>query len=240
MNGKKIINQYSRLIIAADLSSLSELEQLVEKTGDIEGVWGYKVGFSLALRFGLPEVVKVIKHNSSKRIMYDHQKAGNDIPDTGEEFAEALKFSQIDSAILFPFTSPDTQVAWTKAIQEIGIQVIVGAHMSHTQFLSSENGYIADDSPFRIYELAATMGIHDFVVPGNKIELVKQYREFLKNKVKDPNNLTFYAPGLGFQGGSIKEFIQAAGEKSYPIVGRTIIKAPNIRAVAENIIAQLK
>jgi orotidine-5'-phosphate decarboxylase len=236
---KKVYQLQKRLIIAADLSSLSELENLVKQTGDLEGVWGYKVGFSLGLRFGLPEVVKIIKRNSSKKVMYDHQKAGNDIPDTGEEFAQAMKFSKIDSTILFPFTSPKTQIAWTKALQKIGIQVLVGGHMSHNKFLEAEGGYIADDSPLKIYELAAKMGVHDFVVPGNKIDLVKKYREFLETKVKDPSKLTFYAPGLGFQGGSVEEFIKAAGKRYYPIVGRSITKAKNMKKAAEQVIQEI-
>ncbi|RLE42478.1 hypothetical protein DRJ19_04090 [Candidatus Woesearchaeota archaeon] len=65
----KIIQRERSIIPACDVTSLEELEKIVKETCDIEGIGGYKVGFSLALRYGLPAVVKTAKKHTSKPVI---------------------------------------------------------------------------------------------------------------------------------------------------------------------------
>lgn len=236
-NERKPLIPIPRSIIpACDVPDLGTFQHVIEETYDVPGIGGYKVGFELSNQFGLKEVVKIVREYTDLPIIYDHQKAGNDIPDTGANFARSI--AGVDAAILFPFTSPKTQEAWTKACQDAGITVLIGGHMTHAEFLESEGGYIADSAPRRIYEQAAQNGVKDFVVPGNKTEFVRQYRELLEN-ILGEDNFTLYAPGFVAQNGSISETGQVAGKSWHAIVGRGITSAPSIRKAAISLTAQL-
>src|SRR5262245_26897269 len=136
--------QRERGIIPACDVSPAAFESLLAATADMAHVTGYKVGAMLGLTLGLPAVVNIARRYTTKLLIYDHQKAGTDIPDTATAFAATLRDAGIDAAILFPMSGPTTERAWIEACQTAGLRVIVGAHMTHPQFLVSEGGYIAD------------------------------------------------------------------------------------------------
>src|ERR671939_60344 len=69
-----------------DLESVDELRQLVEITHDIEGIVGYKLGVVGALRLGLRGAAQVVRDITDLPIIYDHQKAGPDIPDMAGKY----------------------------------------------------------------------------------------------------------------------------------------------------------
>lgn len=226
------------VIPACDIPDLETFEKLVRETADVPGIGGYKIGLELVAPYGLIEVMKRGREYTDKPFIYDHQKAGNDIPELGVKFAEGLKKSGVDSAILFPFSSPVTQREWTTACQGAGLTVIVGGHMTHKEFLESEGGYIANSAPARIYGLAAEMGVRDFVVPGNKVEFVDTYRQLLEG-ILGEGNFTLYAPGFISQGGDITETGQVAGENWHAIVGGGIYRAPDMKQAAIDLTSQL-
>ena len=189
--------------------------------------------------YGLIEVMKRARGtNTDRPFIFDQQKAGNDIPELGVKFVDGLKKAGVQAAILFPFSSPVTQNEWTKALQDAGITVLVGGHMTHQQFLESEGGYIADSAPERIYRLGAQMGVRDFVVPGNKVESVNKYRELLEG-ILGESNFTLYAPGFIAQGGVIADAGKAAGRNWHAIVGSGIYRAPDMRQAALELTSQL-
>lgn len=99
---QKIIERYRSVIPACDVPTLEEFEEIVKETADVEGIGGYKVGLELGLSYGLGRVVEVARKYTAKPIIYDHQKAGTDIPDTGKNFAEVCKRAGVDAVILFP------------------------------------------------------------------------------------------------------------------------------------------
>lgn len=82
---------------------MNKLRKLVEETYLVPGIEGYKIGLALGLTFGLTKIVAVIREFTDLPIIYDHQKAGNDIPEMGKTFAMVVADSGVDSAILFPF-----------------------------------------------------------------------------------------------------------------------------------------
>src|SRR3989338_3763611 len=114
MTNNKIINVERSIIIACDVD-LKEYEQLVKETCQIEKIGGYKVGFYLGLKYGLPTVVQIARKYTDKPIIYDHQKACTDIPDTGEKFVKVCKDSGIDAVIFMAQSGPATLKAWIKA-----------------------------------------------------------------------------------------------------------------------------
>ncbi len=174
-------------------------------------------------------------------IFYDHQKAGTDIPDLGEGFAQDLKSFGVNAAILFPFAGADTERKWIKACQDAGLTVLVGGHMTQPEFLESEGGFIADSAPERIYTIAVENSVTNFVVPGNKVEFAVKYRQLLE-RLLGKGNFTLYVPGFGRQGGNISEISDVAGENWHAIVGRTLYGqegVENIRQAALELTSQI-
>lgn len=227
------------LIFAADVESLEYLEYFAKELKGIDGLSAFKVGFRLGFR-GLEKAVRIIKYccGEDMVVIYDHQKAGNDIPDMGKGFAQDLKSAGVDVAILFPFTGPRTQAVWTENCLNAGLQVMTGGIMTHSEFLEVEGGYIADTAPLRIYQLAAKLGVRHFAVPGNKADWVRKIRWLLVDIIGE-GNFTLSAPGFITQGGSLSECGSVAGNFWHAIVGSAIYKAENPREVAQKLASQI-
>ncbi len=222
------------IIIACDVKSLKQLEILVESTSDIEGIVGYKIGFMLGLLHGLPHVVELAKEQTDLPVIYDYQKAGSDIPDMGIEFAVVMREAEVDSAIVFPQAGPVTEEAFITALQKEGIVPMVGGEMTHAKYLQKDGGYILDDAPEKIYEIAAKLGVVYFVVPGNKPDKIRKYAGML------PENSKLCMPGIGKQGGDMETAFKACSGDAYAIIGSAIYKSPSPRDAAKNFAAVVK
>lgn len=238
----RLIERNNGVIPACDVP-LDKFERLVDATHDIEEIVAYKVGFE-ALLGGLDEWVKVARKYTNKPIIYDHQKAGTDIPDTGKRFAEIMKTAGVDAAIIFPQSGPKTQWEWIHSLFEQGIEVIVGGEMTHPKYKVSEGGYINDEKIRQIYQIGAKAGVNNFVMPGNKPDLLEFYRDIvigaLPMKSWEEFKPAIYSPGLVAQGGKISDAVKIAGERWYAIVGRGIYGEKDMRKAALEHVSQLK
>jgi orotidine-5'-phosphate decarboxylase len=221
---QRIIGRDRSIIPACDVRSLEDFGEIVRQTADVDGIGGYKVGFELGLTHGLPRVVEAARKHTSKPVIYDHQKAGTDIPDTGKNFAGVCKDAGVDAVIFFPQAGPETERAWIYHALDKGLKVIVGGRMTHPAYAVSEGGFITDEGALEMYRIAARAGVNNFVVPGNKPAVIKQVRELVESEGAKP---TFYAPGFVAQGGSISDAAKVAGDNWHAIVGRGITEAPN-------------
>src|SRR4051812_4749951 len=105
---QKIIDRQRSIIPACDVD-FAQFERILRETANIPEIGAYKIGAALALSEGLRSVVKIARKYTQKPLIYDHQKAGTDIPDTGKQFASTIKSCGIDAVILFPFAGPTTQ-----------------------------------------------------------------------------------------------------------------------------------
>ena len=228
-----IIKLKKSIIVACDVDNLEKLSKLVTETCSVKSVGAYKIGFELVIPFGMERVVKAIRKITKLPVIYDHQKAGTDIPEMGEKFMKACELA--DAVILFPQAGPETEVAWIKAAQQSKMKVIIGGEMTHQAFLKEAGGFIDDNAPKRIYEIAASMGVADFVIPGNKLEKAMEYVKIIKNKIKNP---IFYSPGLITQGGSISGLARKL-DSWHAIVGRSIYEAKNMKKAAEELAKEL-
>lgn len=228
-----IIQLKKSIIPSCDVDSLEKLSRLVKATCSVKGVGGYKIGCELVIPFGMEKVVKTIRKITKLPIIYDHQKAGTDIPEMGAKFMGACK--GVDAVILFPQSGPETEVAWIKAAQLAKMNVIVGGEMTHPAFLKESGGFIDDNAPKRIYEIAASMAVADFVIPGNKPDKSLQYVSLIKNKIKEP---VFYSPGLITQGGNISDLAKNL-EQWHAIIGRAIYEVEDMKKAAEEFASQL-
>lgn len=228
---------------------------LVKAVGDLPKIGGLKLP-ARAGRRGWETWVKTAREYTDKPLIYDHQKAGNDIPDTGAEFMEDVAGAGFDAVILFPYTSPVTQYEWIRAAQNVGLGVIVGGEMTHPRNLENDTsegkikgkdvnyteifrelgmtrplpGYIREFAPRDIYELAAKMGVKDFVVPGNKPDRIRHFRGIIESA--GAVDSSYHSPGFIAQGGKISDGADAAGKRFNAIVGRGIYSAQDIRAAA--------
>ena len=229
----QIINLKKSIIPSCDVDSLDKLAKLVKATCSVKGVGAYKIGFELVIPFGMEKVVKTIRKITKLPIIYDHQKAGTDIPEMGEKFMKACKL--VDAVILFPQAGPETEVAWIKAAQKARMNVIVGGEMTHQAFLNEAGGFIHDHAPKRIYEIAASMGVADFVIPGNKPEKAMEYVKIIKNKMKNP---VFYSPGLITQGGNISDLAMKL-DSWHAIIGRAIYEAKDMKKACEEMAKEI-
>lgn len=237
-----------RSVIPACDVPLEVFERLVESTHEIEGIGGYKIGPALTGRPGYDRVVEVARKHTNKPLIFDPQKWGTDIPDTATKILKPVHESGIDTIILFPQAGPVTQYEWTKIAQELGLNIIVGGEMTHPRFLDDDDntnprgknydklfeeigfefgrGYMRADSPKAIYDLAARMGVTNFVMPGNKPERITHYRRIVEDAIRDlfeeGRDYSVFSPGLiaEHQGGSITEGARASGKSFHAIVGR--------------------
>ena len=222
-----IIKLKKSIIPSCDVASLDKLGKLVKATCSVKCIGAYKIGFELVIPFGMEKVVKTIRKFSKLPIIYDHQKAGTDIPEMGEKFMRVCKL--VDAVILFPQSGPETETAWIKAAQKFKMNLIIGGEMTHPAFLKSQNGFIDDDAPKKIYEIAASMGVTDFVVPGNKPDKCLEYDGLIKSKIKNP---VYYSPGLITQGGNISDLARKL-DSWHAIIGRAIYEAKDMKKAAE-------
>ncbi len=240
LQNKKLIE--GRTVIPACDVPFEDFEAIVEATADNPRIGGYKIP-AHAGRKGWERWVEAARKHTDKPLIYDHQKAGTDIPDTAGQFMRDLKASGMDAVILFPQSGPRTQVAWTgEAIQQ-GLTVFVGGEMTHPKFMKSAGGYIADEAPDEIYVRAARQGVNHFIVPGNKPKRIEHYRKLVMDEGVDP---VFASPGLVAQGGSISEATKVAGDNWHGIVGRALTdklvekdRVEAIRAAAKELTSQL-
>jgi len=231
----KIIRVDKSIIPACDVP-LNTYEEIVRETADIERIGGYKIGFSLALKYGLPKIVEITRRYTDKPIIYDHQKAGTDIPDTGPMFMRVCKDAGIDAVILFPQAGPETEKVWIRSAFDHGLGVIVGGLMTHPKYIRSEGGYIRDEAIMEMYSLAAELGVTNFVVPGNKPEVIGRIKRMLEDKGVSP---IFYAPGFVAQGGDISEVSKVIGNSWHAFVGRGIYQAKDVRQTVLELISKL-
>lgn len=219
---------------------LKKVAMIAKASCNIERVNALKIGgIKPTLARGLPLVVKTIREFTDKPLVFDYQKAATDIPDMGQTFAEEAYAAGVDAVILFPFGGAKTERTWIQSCMDIGLDVIVGGHMTQDEFLATEGGFIND--PTLIYSIAADKGIRHFIVPGNKVESVQKYYQFLKEKI--PNGkFRLSAPGFLAQGGIISDTGKVAGEYWDAIVGRDITKHSTVAdmiAAMEKLVLQI-
>jgi orotidine-5'-phosphate decarboxylase len=235
----KIIGTDRSIIPACDVT-FDLYQRIVKETADVEKVGGYKVGVSF-LDVGLKSVVDTARRFTDKPFMDSMVRAG------------------INAIILFPQAGPITEYEWIMAAQESELGVIVGGEMTHPRYMQGDysngkgknysqifremgiereiTGFIREFAPEDMYEIAARMGVTNFVVPGNKPDRILHYKELIKEcGVLEP---VFFSPGLVAQGGKIEEGAKAAGERFHAIVGRGIYEAPDFGQAAIELTSNL-
>ena len=224
------------IVPALDVDSVDELQRVVAATSGVEGVVAYKLGLAGVLRLGLAGAAQTVRALTDLPILYDHQKAGVDIPEMGAKFAALCREAGVDGLILFPLAGPLAVREFVGGALRAELLPIVGGDLPHPQYRVGEGGYVADDAPSRIFAVAAELGADHFVIPANNAANIRAYLAALQPAVARP---VLFMPGIGPLGGSIGEAFGAApGLACYAIVGRAVYASPDPAEAARRLGAE--
>jgi orotidine-5'-phosphate decarboxylase len=213
------------ILPALDMEGLDEMRRVVERTSRVDGVIGFKVGLTAVLRLGLAGAVKHLRSATDLPLIYDHQKAGPDVPDMAKKFATTCRAAGVDGVILFPVAGPTAVREFVGRALENQLLPVVGGDLPLPDYNLAGGGFIADDALERIFALALGLGATSFVVPANNPAKVARHAAALTAKRARPS---LFLPGIGALGGSIAATFGAApGCNLYAVVGRAIYDAPD-------------
>ncbi len=238
INDTTLIKAEKGIILAADVPTLEELRRLVQIASEFPEVVALKLGFALGLRYGLGEAVAIVKQGSRLPVIYDHQKAGTDIPQMGKLFAEVCRDAGACALIFFPQAGPKTLEGFVSASFQFGLTPIVGLVMTHEAYLRSEGGYIVDEAPEMMAKTAISLGVRNFVLPGTKAACVKK---FASGVLADVEASGIMMPGIGSQGGSLAAAFRAAKpHRRFAIIGSAVYAAKEPKLALERFIKEMQ
>lgn len=222
------------IIVALDADSVDACKMSIDLTTGVEGVVGYKLGMTTVLRLGLAEAVRQLRAHTDLPLVYDHQKAGPDVPDMAAKFAGLCAEAGVDGLILFPTAGPRAVQGFVGETIKRGMLAIVGGDLPFPDYNVSGGGYVADDALDRIIDRASECGADHFVVPGNTTDKLRHQSARLKAKGANP---VFVVPGIGPLGGRIGDLVAAAnGCSVYGVVGRAVYGASDQTAAARALV----
>tara|TARA_B100000686_G_C16792476_1_gene979773 strand:+ start:3299 stop:4048 length:750 start_codon:yes stop_codon:yes gene_type:complete len=208
------------IIPALDNYSLYGVLRTAEETTNIEGVVGYKIGLTIALQLGLSNAVAALREVTDLPIIYDHQKAGPDIPDMGIKLCKLAANAGVNGLVLFPLAGPSAVEAFVGGAINEKLSPFVGGDLPIKDYNVDGGGYVVDDALTHIFQKSVELGATHFIVPGNTSDKVKLHGESLQSKIKKPS---LVIPGIGALGGTISDCFEAAsGCNAYAVIGRAI------------------
>lgn len=207
------------VVPSLDIDSTDRLLRVIEQTCAVPGITEYKLGGG-PLRIGLAEVMKKIRAITDLPILYDHQKAGMDMPDNAKPYVEKCREAGVDGLLLFPVAGPEAVRQFVGRTLAAGMIPVAGGDILLPDYSISDGGFVADDAWERIVEIAAGIGGRHFVMPAKR-DKVRPRSQWLCEIVDHP---VIYIVGFGPLGGRIDEAFAAA--EACPalraIVGRSI------------------
>jgi orotidine-5'-phosphate decarboxylase len=221
------------IVPALDIDSHDHLELVVRETSKREGVAGYKLGLTSVLRLGLQESVRRLRDLTDLPVIYDHQKAGPDMPDMAAKYTALCKEADVDGLILFPVAGPTAVDRFVGEAVRADLIPLVGGEIPVPDYGVSGGGYMVDDALDRILVRAVQNKADHFVLPAHDPVKIARWSTWIAANVTSPLVLL---TGFGALGGSIETSFAAAEpcKRRFAIVGRLITgsKAPGDAAAA--------
>lgn len=215
----RLENQSHGIVCACDLPRLDDVRKLIEAIDPVDGLVGYKLGSLLTLRYGLVEVVRQLRNVTGKALIYDHQKAGLDIPSMAAHYAAVCRDAGVDALVIFPLAGPTAVDAFVGEPLKLGVAPIVGGALPLPDYKVSGGGYVSASALDRIAERAITLGARDFIVPATDAPAIRRHARLFGSR----DGTRLFLPGIGALGGEIKKaFAMAKGLSAYAIIGRAI------------------
>ena len=191
----------SRLILALDVTNPERAMEIAKEAAPHLAF--VKVNYPLVLSAGLDVVTEISK---SVPVICDFKVA--DIPNTNRLIAEAAYGAGAQGLIVHGFKGTESVSACKSSEDKDLFVVITMSHPGGGEFFDID----------KFSTIAKQAGATGVVAPATRPEDITEVRE----KV---GNLTIISPGVGAQGGSAKDAIDAGAD--YIIVGRSIYQSDN-------------
>jgi orotidine-5'-phosphate decarboxylase len=209
----------NRLIVALDML---DKQNAIKVASQLKGcVDAIKIGYPLVLSAGIGIIKKL---SAYAPIIADFKVA--DIPNTNRLICEQVFKMQASAIIVHGFTGSDSLKECIEVANEMGKEVFVVTEMSHpggVEFLHS--------AVFDIAKMAKENKAYGIVAPGTRPAQIRKIREVVGMEI------AIISPGIGVQGGSAKDAIDAGAD--WVIVGRSIYQSDNPRDVALEIVSHI-
>lgn len=227
--GKIILaNDYSPSVKNLESKTISNIKTLSKFLCAI------KFNFHLLLPLGFKEIKKInsVAHKYNLQTIADIKL--NDIGNTNEITLENLWKAGFDAVIVNPIMGHKALEKLVTLSHNKNKGIITLCHMSSPEAkLSYEMNVKLKNSKtsiplYQLYLKYAIANKVDGIIVGATFP---QIIKFCNKKSK--GNLNIYSPGIGTQGGKIKDVVNAGS--SFIIVGRTILNAKNPSQIAEEI-----
>lgn len=233
------LDRHVGLIPALDMESLDALARVVDATSQVDGVVGYKLGLTAVLRLGLFEAVRRIRALTDLAIVYDHQKAGPDMPDMGPKFVSLCREAAVDGLILFPIAGPRAIETFVGGAVDAGLFPVVGGEIPVPDYTIGGGGFVADDALDRIVRLSAEVGARHFVLPANDPQTVARRTRWILDHVERP---VVVLTGFGPLGGDVATAFQAAAgcPARLAVMGRNVYAAADPAEAAKRIVGEME
>ena len=228
----------SRIILALDLTDRSDLNEFALKTiSQLESyICAVKLNFHLILPLSSSELSEVNRLVHS----YDLQSIAdiklNDIPSTNKIAISHLSSMGFDAITVNPFIGTAGLRAVVVQAHELKSGILALVYMSHIgaqggfgiNFLGSNNQVTSLYQKF--FQDAIACRVDGVIVGANRLEILKEI-----SCKKD--RIPIYSPGVGVQGGNIKQAANSGTD--YFIIGRSIIGSKDPLKTAKTLQHQL-
>lgn len=215
----KKIECNTRIVLALDVTSREEALHIAEETAEF--LDAIKIGYPLILGTDISIITELGQHAP---IIADLKIA--DIPNTNRLICEQAYQKGASAIIAQGFTGEDSIQACTQTAQEYGGEVYVVAEMSHPG-----GSTLFQPVALQIVEMARDAGAHGLIAPATRPERIQEIK-------KHAGNMRILCPGVGTQGGQIKETLDAGAD--HLIIGRTIYNSENPRETVIKIAREIE
>jgi len=236
---KSASEKNSKIVLALDFPNQKPDILLEKATRILEEVHPYicavKINRHLLLPLGLLNGIKKILHKTEQYGLPTIMDCKiNDIGSTNQVIAEYYFEAGFDAVTANPF------VGWEEGLEPVfqvaekhGKGVLLLVYMSHKascegygQTVESENGRLVPQ--YAVFAQKALEWKADGAIIGATYpEKIREIHQMLREEIP------IYSPGIGFQGGKIKQAIEAGA--SFLIIGRTITLSENPAETAKKL-----
>lgn len=194
-----------------------------------EGLVGIKVGYPLLFALGSRRTRRLIEESKEKHdLVFIGDLKVADTANTNSLIVNRAFDLQLDAIIFHLFIGYEG--GFDSIVEEAKkrIKGTIGvAYM--TQPGASE---FFQKNYHRFVESAIDHGVDGLVVPATKPKVIREIREISGGR------LLLFAPGIGVQGGSPRETVEAGAD--YLIVGRSITEAGDPQGSLDDILAEIR
>jgi orotidine-5'-phosphate decarboxylase len=228
----------SRIILALDITDRSDLNEFALRTiSQLESyICAIKLNFHLILPLSSSELSEVNRLVHS----YDLQSIAdiklNDIPSTNKIAISHLSSMGFDAITVNPFIGTTGLRAVVVQAHELKSGILALVYMSHIgaqggfgiNFLGSNNQVTSLYQKF--FQDAIACRVDGVIVGANRLEILKEIS-------CKRDRIPIYSPGVGVQGGNIKQAANSGTD--YFIIGRSIIGSKDPLKTAKTLQHQL-